>query len=231
MATLKTLNRTTHLAIALIGVGGLTLGAVSSAEAANLVKNGGFEIGNLSEWNPVVVDDPNTKEDDDNGDLLGATPDTDYVRSGRYGAFLGPAFSPGSISQVLPTKAGQQYQLSYFLKNVQASDPPALENVFQALVNGVPLFSAADLPLQEAYSLNPYTFTFTATSSSTELKFAFRNNPNFFALDDVSVNEIPTPALLPGLIALGFKLWRKRNEQTVEEDASGKPEDSEMRES
>lgn len=230
---MATLSRTTYLTIALqfpkgviglVGAGWFTVGAVSSAEAANLVKNGGFETGNLLEWNPAVVDDPTTLRDDNNANLLGATRQSDYVQSGEYGAFLGPVASPGFISQALPTKTGRQYQLSYFLGNVKfpggTTDVP---NVFQALVNGVPLFNETNLLPQP---LTRYTFTFTAAAPSTELRFAFQNDPNFFALDDVSVEEIPSPALVPGLIALGLKLLRKRHESAVEQkDTIENPED------
>ncbi len=65
--------------------------------------------------------------------------------------------------------------------------------------------------------------TFTADSANPVLSFLAQGSPAgqppFALLSDVSVKEIPTPALIPGVIGLGLTALRKRKKQSVESSA------------
>ncbi|MFH7241592.1 MAG: PTPA-CTERM sorting domain-containing protein [Spirulina sp.] len=65
------------------------------------------------------------------------------------------------------------------------------------------------------------TMNFTATSSTEVLSFLATGSPAgqppFSLLSGVSVSEVPTPALLPGLVGLGVAALRKRKGEGSEE--------------
>jgi hypothetical protein len=133
------------------------------------IVNGGFETGTFSSWN-----------------LSGNTQSTfvaaDHPHSGRFAADLGPFGSEGFISQTFSTTPGASYTLDYWLAN--GAGPP---NQFEAYINGV-VFPGSQLINANAFPYTEFTFTFVATGSSTELKFGFRQDPDYFFLDDVSVS-------------------------------------------
>lgn len=166
----------------------MTLGAANSAHAANLVVNGEFETGDLTGWTQ-------------SGDTSFTGVDDFNPNSGNYAFYAGPVFSLGFLSQALTTAVGQAYQFSYFLSN----DDSSSDNYFETSLNGTTLFSQVmpEMPYTQ------YSFNFVGTGSDT-IAFGFYNPPSFFDLDDVEVEAVPTPALLPGLIGLGVAAWRKR---------------------
>ena len=190
---MTTLSNLKKLSVIAAGATCLTLGAMNPAQALNLVANGGFETGDFSGWTQ-------------SGNLGATFVNTHHAHSGNFGAALGPVSSQGFLSQTLATVAGQTYNLSYFLRNdggpVNSFAVSVGSNVLSSFTNASPF------PFAEQ------AFSFVASAASTPLTFAFQQNPSFFALDDVSVTSkstaIPTPALLPGLIGLGFGVLRKR---------------------
>jgi hypothetical protein len=92
-----------------------------------------------------------------------------FVHSGIYSAFLGQNGSLGSLSQTLPTKAGQRYLLSFWLDNPALGTP----NEFIAAWNGTTLFDGADLG---EFAWTNLQFAVSATSASTALEFMLRTD-------------------------------------------------------
>jgi hypothetical protein len=73
----------------------------------------------------------------------------------------------------------------------------------------------------DAFAYTEYDFDFTATGASTTLQFEFQQDPAFFHLDDVDVEQNTTPGVPePGTLALagcgivtfvGYR-WRRRRQ-------------------
>ena len=166
------------------------------------VVNGGFETGNFSGW---TVNDPSGFTN------IGSNPA--FAHSGTFHANLGANGLLGSLSQNLATTVGMSYNLSFWLAN-DSGFPP---NEFDVFWNGAPIFTSTDS------AGSPYTnFTFSnliATGSSTLLEFRYRNDDDFFRLDDVVSTSVPEPrpTLLLGLSAFGllafaeYRAIRRRN--------------------
>jgi len=145
---------------------------------SQLVQNGGFETGNFTGWT-----------------LSGNTGSTSvtptgagYVHSGTYGAKMGPVGSLGFFSQTVPTVVGEPYLLSLWLSSPDGQEP----NEFLVIWNGQTNFDQVNIPNIGWTNLQ---FIVTATSSSTLLRFGFRDDPTFLAVDDVSLSAVPVPTV------------------------------------
>jgi subtilase family serine protease len=145
---------------------------------SQVVQNGGFETGSFSSW----TQSGNTA-------YTSVTTNSSFVHSGKYGAELGPADSPGYLSQTLSTLVGQSYLLSFWLENVTPGGPT---NQFNVSWNGTTLFNQTNLPVLSWTNLQ---FIVTASAANTVLQFGFRNDPWYFGLDDISVAPVAAPAL------------------------------------
>jgi subtilase family serine protease len=137
-----------------------------------IVQNGGFETGDFTGWTQSG-----------NTEYTLVTNLSSYVYSGTFGAVLGPAGSPGYLSQNLTTVAGQTYVLSLWLQNPTGTTP----NEFQVQWNGTTIFSQANITTTTWTNLQ---FFVTPTGSSTPLQFGFEDQPAYLALDAVSVNPL-----------------------------------------
>jgi len=159
-----------------------------------VVGNSGFETGDFTDWTIAAQLGSNFADSVDATQEFGASTipgvdDSLFVHSGIYGAFLGQTNSLGFLSQTLPTVAGQQYVLSFWLDNPAIGTP----NEFSASWNGTALFDRADV---DQFAWTNMQYIVTATGTSGVLQFGFRNDQNAFGLDDVSVQPVAPPEFI-----------------------------------
>jgi|SRR5271157_1179838 len=194
--------------------------------AGNLVVNGGFETGDFTGWTLGGNVDGNTVVES------AGPPGYDHwlPHSGTYFAALGargrndPANPDNFLSEVIATTAGQSYTFSWYL----GSDG-GLPNDFTALWNGTAILSLLNTPATPGYNPNGpgvaayafYSFTEVATGASTTIQFNSRNDPSFWAFDDVSVTlaAVPEPSSLVlsaiGILTLAGYAGRRRRRAKV----------------
>jgi hypothetical protein len=142
------------------------------------VGNGGFETGDFSDWTFAGLAAANSVE--------GSAVFVDYIHSGEYAAVLGQLGSLASLAQTLPTDVGQLYLLSLFLDNPVGGPT----NQFEIMWDGAVLFNQVNVPQMLWTNM---LFAVFATNSATTLEFDFRNDPDAFGLDDISVTPMAQP--------------------------------------
>jgi ribosomal protein L6P/L9E len=142
----------------------------------NLVVNGGFETGDFTGWTIGSYEPDQT--------II-----TTNSEAGTYAAALGPAGADGSLSQIIPTTAGQQYTLTFWLANMSSGPDD-----FTAKWNGNAVLALVSAPAQ---GYTEYTFTVTATGSTSNLEFDYRQDPTQWRLDGVSVTPVGTQGTTP----------------------------------
>ena len=176
----------------------LTAGTTQNRQFDLYVGNGGFENGNFTNW--TMVGDPalNIVLAGDDADVAGEPafpnePDSAFVHSGIYGAYLGQfpgdgEDASGTLWQTVPTTAGQKLLVSFSVASYSAYDPPT--NSFSVSWNGSTLFTQTNLLTGSTWTNMQYTVT--PTGSSGTLQFEFSNSSGAFALDDVTVEPLPS---------------------------------------
>jgi hypothetical protein len=147
--------------------------------SGELVQNGGFETGDFSDW--MVVGSGSSYDYVDNGSASGITP-----HSGAYLAIFGEIGQLAYFSQVLPTRAGQSYLLSFWLYSLTYNGQTT-PNDFLAQWNGNTLINSTNMG---AFGWTNLQFMVTATGPSTVLQFGGQDDPAWLGLDDVSVQPI-----------------------------------------
>ncbi|MGB7553797.1 MAG: PEP-CTERM sorting domain-containing protein [Candidatus Korobacteraceae bacterium] len=153
------------------------------------VTNGGFETGDFSGWTQFG-------DTSFNGVCNASTcPGGETPFAGTYSAFFGPVGDTGGIYQNISTVVGDQYTVEFWLALPASGTPNSFSATF-----GTGGFSLTNFPGSFQWSL--FEFTGTATSTSTRLTFTFRNDPNYWFLDNVSVTTggLTTPE--PGTLVL-----------------------------
>ena len=179
---------------------GADIPSICDAIPGNLVKNCGFETESFTGWTetPATSGSDFTVEND--------------AHSGNFAAFFGALTPEDTISQSIPTIAGDAYSVSFFLMNQEGTP---IGNQFNAMFGSTNLLSLTD---SGAFGFTEFTDTVVATGSSTTLSFAAFQVPAHFILDDVSVlpvtpvTAVPEPAslVLLGSALLVFGVTRRR---------------------
>ena len=144
----------------------------------NLVVNGGFETGSFSSWTQ-----------------FGSTGFSSVVTSGdssiaapegtRY-AKMGPT-SSGGIFQNITTIVGAVYQISYTLHAGLDNDR---RRTFTATFGSTTAPTTLEsLTNPSLFAFTTRTFQFVATSTTSQVRFTFENDPDYWRLDNVSVTR------------------------------------------
>jgi Viral BACON domain len=183
----------------------LTTGTTQNRQFDLYVGNGGFETGGLDNW--TYVGDPaltfalaGDDVDVAGQNALPGTPDELFVHSGIYGGYLGEWPSNGTLSQAVPTIAGQKLLVSFWLTSVPDQDGENTPNGFAAKWNGSTLFTGTDLPV---FGWTNMQYIVPSAGTSGTLEFDFNNTPGAFGLDDVIVQTIPPPVLNSTVVSGG----------------------------
>ncbi len=157
----------------------------------NLVHDGSFECGDFSYWSLTGLY-ATFYNFVDNGDYT-FYPTPTGLNDIFFGAF-GEANALAYLSQPLPTRAGQQYQISFWLENSTGLNPSA----FIAQFGTNTLESRSDMP---GFDWTEMQYSAVASSNTTLLQFGFRDDEDYLLLDDVSVVPVPgAPAVTPPTI-------------------------------
>jgi hypothetical protein len=165
-----------------------------------LVQDGGFEAGDFCYW--TLSGDANVFNDnfvdyaDDSEYGTGYTP-----FAGNYFGAFGQYSNLGYLSQPLPTRAGQFYLLSFWLENPSGDTP----NQFQVQWNTNAtstnvIFNQSNMG---AFGWSNMQFVVQASTNITTLRFGFRNDNDYFALDNVSVQYALSAPLQVQITGLG----------------------------
>lgn len=179
-------------------VAGLVMAAMAAFVApaqANLVTNGGFEVGDFSGW-------VGTGDTSFNGvQCPGAGPG---VYAGNCSAYFGPS-SIGGIEQTVNVgSTGMVWNLSFAFQP-DGGIPSSLTVLF----GGQTLLSLSD-PSAGDFTL--YEFSGITTADNMTLEFNFFDPVGFLFLDAVSVTAVPEPATtaLMGAGLAGLLYLRRR---------------------
>ncbi len=167
-------------------VGLLCLVMAGPAAGGNLVMNAGFETDTFQDWSLSG----NTSYTLVSAMMTSTKGGGLYApQEGHYYALLGPVGSLGSLTQTIATTPGQEYTFRWWM----ASDGD-YANEFRASWNGASVFDEKDISRQ---GFQEYSSTVQATGTSSTIAFAFRDDPGYLALDDISVTAVSSAQAVP----------------------------------
>ena len=185
--------------------------AISTASAANVVQNPGFETGDFTDWTAQywAVTTGYSGEVPFAGSY--------YAYTGCVGAscITGASFPQASLSQTLATTAGRTYTLTFEFMTLYGTP-----NELDVLWNGASVLDlgpVGTLGVISSYGL--YTvLNLSAISSSSTLTFLGRQDPGYDALDNVDVElsgtgGVPEPStwlLMGGALLPLLRAARRR---------------------
>ncbi len=137
----------------------------------NLVMNCGFETGNFANWT-----------------LTGATDfvgvDAAHAQSGNFGAFFGAIGDITQLSYIVPTTQGRNYHIEFQLANPAGGTGTS----FSASLGNTLLMSLNDSD-PDNYRL--FVFNVDSDFTDAQLRFQFRQDPDYWSFDDVYVKLNP----------------------------------------
>ena len=173
----------------------LTTGTAQNRQFDLYVGNGGFETGGLDDWTFVGDSTLTFALAGDDADVAGqeslpGQPDELFVHSGIYGGYLGQWPDDGTLTQTVPTLAGQQLLVSFWLTSVSDDQDDTTPNDFAVSWNGTTLYDETNLP---AFGWTNMQYVVATKSTTGTLGFTFNNVPGAFGLDDITVEPVPAP--------------------------------------
>jgi len=207
---LRKVAAATVLSMASVGAANVVIAAQT-----NLVQNGDFSTGDLTNWTKigseglVVTNTTNTKF---------------FFATGCSGHdCVSTAGSGSAIQQLVSDTSGQSYQLTLAL----AENTDVGPSEFSIFWHGNMIADITDPALGTVtyvptppftvltYSLTPFTFTVTGTGSDS-LEIHGRNDPGGIYFTDISVSAVPEPSesamLAVGLVGIfGIGLVRRNS--------------------
>jgi hypothetical protein len=187
-----------------LAVSVLALSTAGLANAGdNLVTNGSFETGDFTGW---TLSGDTTFTGVCN---VSTCPGGFAPEDGTFAAYFGPVGDTATISQTIATTPGDEYSLSFYLANPVGGTPNYFNVTF-----GNSSFSFTNFGT--AFSWQQFTLTTLATSDQTQLSFTFRNDPSYWFLDNVTVQQSggtspePSTFVLFGSGVLGIAGFARR---------------------
>jgi hypothetical protein len=207
------ITRRVAVTAAALGLMAVFGGTPAAHAGPNLLVNGSFQTGDFTGWT-LAGNTGGTLVQTAGGLGAGATapgePDPFYAAFGPHGSI-------GLLYQSIPTQAGHTYTFSFWMA-FKGSDPNNLVNALWNSVNAGPPFPMINPPStgtgSGAYRF--FSLTEAGTGAPTLVGFEAQNNPDYFSIDGVAVNDlsaIPEPGAL-ALLAFGGVLvagaaWRR----------------------
>jgi hypothetical protein len=164
-------------------------GLLANASNNNLVTNCSFETGDFTSW--TVSGDTTFNGVCD----VSTCPGSFVPQDGTYAAYFGPVGDNSSISQTIATTPGDQYTLSFYLANPVGGTPNYFNVTF-----GNSSFSFTNFGT--AFGWQQFVMTTVATTDQTQLSFTFRNDPSYWFLDNVNVQQSGGTVPEPGTLAM-----------------------------
>ncbi len=166
--------------------------ASSSALAGELVTNGGFETGNFFPWfAPPSVPNESVFR------IAGTT-----AHSGEHYAKLASS-TLQFISQLVPTTADQDYELSFWLRK-----PINTPSQFYVRWEGEFVYSQAT-QLPDGLNWHRLTLPLHSDFNGSLLEFGQDIFPAEYHIDDISVVPVPAPGAAPLLLIGGAVALRR----------------------
>ena len=178
---------TANLRFSKLGGGNVVIRQFTLMVGQELIQDGGFEAGDFAYWPNAGDNAFDGYSGVDTGVNTGLTP-----HGGSYVAALGASGTPlATMSQTIPTLAGQIYKLSYWWQSIDLGGGN-VPNEFQVLWNGTSISDQVNVGL---FGSTQVKFIVAGAAGNSVLTFGYRNDLSYLGLDDVSLQAIPLPSL------------------------------------